>query len=112
MPEAKPKTIPAPQVPKADPKGQSSEGLKPESGLGSRLWKEATKSISPAVLGQWLVGLGGRRFFLALGAGVVSSVLVWYGKITPEIYRDVVLGTVGMYIAGNTFQKVKAQQSG
>ena len=51
--------------------------------------------------------LGGRRFLLSLGAGVVSSILVWYGKISPEIYRDVVLGTVGIYIAGNTFQKTR-----
>ena len=49
--------------------------------------------------------LGGRRFLLTLGAGLVTSILVWHGKISPEIYRDVILGTVGIYIAGNTFQK-------
>lgn len=99
MEETKSEPIPVPQGPKA---GDFAKGL----------WKELTASITPAKLGQWLTSLGGRRFVLALGAGVVTSVLVWYGKITPEIYRDVVLGTVGMYIAGNTFQKVKAQQSG
>lgn len=103
MPEAKPEVIPV-------PKGPDKQATK-EPGLWSRLWKEATKSISPDVLGQWLVSMGGRRFVLAAGAGAITSVLVWYGKITPEIYRDVILGTVGMYIAGNTFQKVKAQQS-
>lgn len=51
--------------------------------------------------------LGGRRFLLSLGAGLVTSVLVWYAKITPEVYRDVILGTVGIYIAGNTFQKTR-----
>lgn len=49
--------------------------------------------------------LGGRKFLLALGCGVVTTVLIWNGKITPEIYRDVVLGTVGIYIAGNAYQK-------
>lgn len=59
--------------------------------------------------------VGGRRFFLTVGAGGVTSILVWYAKITPEIYRDVILGTVGIYIAGNTFQKnseVKAKAKG
>lgn len=54
--------------------------------------------------------VGGRRFFATIGAGVVTSFLVWHGKITPEIYRDVVLGTVGLYIAGNTFQKSRETQ--
>lgn len=106
MDKAEP-VIPVPKGPE-----KQAEPKKAEPGLWSRLWKEATKSISPDVLGQWLVSMGGRRFVLAAGAGVITSVLVWYGKITPEIYRDVILGTVGMYIAGNTFQKVKAQQAG
>ena len=61
--------------------------------------------LSPENIGRWLTSLGGRRFLLSLGAGATSSILVWYSKITPEIYRDVVLGTVGMFIAGTTFQK-------
>lgn len=52
--------------------------------------------------------LGGRRFMLSLGAGVVSSILVWYSKITPEIYRDVIIACVAVYIGGNTWQKTKA----
>lgn len=58
-------------------------------------------------LNRIIVALGGRRFILCLGAGIVSSILVWYAKISPEIYRDVVLGTVGAYIIGNTFQKTR-----
>lgn len=54
---------------------------------------------------KFIAVVGGRRFFATIGAGVVTSYLMWHGKITPEIYRDVVLGTVGLYIAGNTFQK-------
>lgn len=44
--------------------------------------------------------LGGRRFAMAMGAGVVATVLVWYAKITPEAYQWIVLGTVGAYITG------------
>lgn len=56
-------------------------------------------------VGAWISTLGGRRFLLTVGAGVVSSVLVYQGSITPEIYRDVVIATVAAYIAGNTYQK-------
>jgi hypothetical protein len=66
-------------------------------------WFEET--FTPENLAKWLTHLGGRRFILTMVAGLATSVLVWYGKITPEIYRDVIIGTVGIYIAGNTMQK-------
>ena len=28
---------------------------------------------------------GGRRFVLAMGAGITCTVLVWFAKITPEV---------------------------
>jgi hypothetical protein len=68
-----------------------------------RRWFEET--FTPENLSRWLTHLGGRRFILTMVAGLATSVLVWYGKITPEIYRDVIIGTVGIYIAGNTMQK-------
>jgi hypothetical protein len=49
--------------------------------------------------------LGGRRFFLCLGCGAVSTVLVWFAKISGSEYVTLVLGTVGVYTAGNTTQK-------
>jgi hypothetical protein len=54
-----------------------------------------------------LHALGGRRFLLSVGAGAFTTLLCWYGKIDGIIYRDVILGTVGAYIAGNVVQKVK-----
>lgn len=48
---------------------------------------------------------GGRRFILALGSGIVTSVLVWFTKITPEVYQWTIIGTVAAYITGNTVQK-------
>jgi hypothetical protein len=67
--------------------------------------KWISKTLTPENLGRWLTFLGGRRFILTIGAGLVTSVLVWYGKITPEVYRDVIIGTVGIFIAGTTIQK-------
>lgn len=49
--------------------------------------------------------LGGRRFFLTLGCGVVTTGLVWFGKISGEVYATVICATVAAYITGNTAQK-------
>jgi hypothetical protein len=51
--------------------------------------------------------LGGRRFLLCAGCGLVTSLLCWFAKITGEIYAAVIIATVGGYITGNTWQKVK-----
>ena len=49
--------------------------------------------------------IGGRRFFMAMGCGIACTVLVWFGKIDGNIFRDVVIATVAVYIAGNVYQK-------
>lgn len=56
--------------------------------------------------------IGGRRFVMAMGCGIVSTVLVWFGKLTGTEFQMIVLGTVGIYVAGNTTQKVKAPVPG
>ena len=51
--------------------------------------------------------VGGRRFVMTMGCGVACTALVWYAKIDPPIFRDIIIATVAVYIGGNTFQKVK-----
>lgn len=53
--------------------------------------------------------LGGRRFMLSVGVGVVASALQYLGKLDPagNSYMLIILGTVASYITGNTFQKIK-----
>lgn len=46
-----------------------------------------------------------RKFLLSVGIGLVSSYLVYTGKIPPDIYRDIIGFTVGAYIVGNVWQK-------
>jgi len=45
---------------------------------------------------------GGRRFVLAMGAGITTTLLQWFGKIDPagNTYMAVVIGTVAAYITG------------
>lgn len=50
--------------------------------------------------------IGGRRFMMAMGTGITCSVLVWFGKISGEVFQWTVVLTVGAYITGNTVQKV------
>ena len=53
---------------------------------------------------------GGRHFFLALGAVASTTVLQWFGKLDPagSTYAMVIIGIVGVYVAANTTQKIKA----
>lgn len=46
--------------------------------------------------------IGGRRFFMAMGAGITATVLQWFGKLDANgsTYAIIVLGTVGGYITG------------
>ena len=51
--------------------------------------------------------IGGRRFIMSMLVGFTTSVLTYVGKIDGTTYSLVILGTIGAYITGNTFQKVK-----
>lgn len=59
---------------------------------------------------QALETAGGRRFVATMGAGLMTTVLQWFGKLDPAgtTYAAVVIATLGVYIAGNTVQKIKA----
>lgn len=59
-------------------------------------------------LAQRIENAGGRRFVLTLGCGAACTALVWFGRIDGPVFRDIIIGTVAAYIAGNVVQKVKA----
>jgi FtsH-binding integral membrane protein len=54
-----------------------------------------------------LTAFGGRRFLLTMGCGIACTALVWFAKIDASTFRDIIIATVGVYIAGNTYQAVK-----
>lgn len=49
--------------------------------------------------------LGGRRFLLTVAAQLSCNVLVWWGKISDDVYSVVILATVAAYITGNVVQR-------
>lgn len=53
--------------------------------------------------------VGGRRFCLALGASLMTTILQAFGKLDPAgaTYAVVVVGTVGAYITGSTVESIK-----
>lgn len=59
--------------------------------------------------------VGGRRFMLCVGCGLMSSILVWFGKIDSAGYVTLTLGTVGAYITAGAWEArgvAKAQAEG
>ena len=51
--------------------------------------------------------LGGRRFLLAMGSSITTTLLQLFGKLDAagSTYALVVVGTVGAYIAGNVTER-------
>jgi len=56
-----------------------------------------------------LYTLGGRRFLLTIGAGLVTAFLQWFGKLDPSggAFSVVIVATVGAFIAGNVVEGKK-----
>lgn len=58
-----------------------------------------------------LRAMGGRRFILALGAGVTTTLLQAFGKLDPagSTYALVVTATVAAYITGNVAESNRSK---
>lgn len=50
-----------------------------------------------------------RKFILATLTLLAATGMLWLDHLTAILWRDVVLGTVGVYIAGNVAQKATAK---
>ncbi len=56
---------------------------------------------------SWIDKIGGRKYTMTMGCGLVTAGLQWGGKLDPAglAYVAVITATVGAYIAGNVLQK-------
>ena len=63
------------------------------------------------LLGGGIQALGGRRFTLTVGCGLVSTIVLACRLIGEASYVTLILASVGAYIAGNTTQAIKAGKS-
>lgn len=52
-----------------------------------------------------LAWLGGRKFVLAVGCGLITSVMRAANVLSDGGYVTIIMGTVAAYITGNVFQK-------
>ncbi|NVO05650.1 MAG: hypothetical protein HXX19_06785, partial [Rhodoferax sp.] len=57
---------------------------------------------------------GGRRFLLAVGSGVATTALQWFGKLDPQgmAYGITIGATVAAYITGNVQENKHNVQAG
>ena len=65
-------------------------------------------AVTPERFWLWV---GGRRFALTVGAGLVHTLLLLLGKISGEQFVMLTMGTVAVYISGNTYQKVQESKN-
>ena len=50
-----------------------------------------------------------RKFLLASATLAAATAMLYLGELPALLWRDVVLGTVGAYLAANVVQKVQAK---
>lgn len=53
-----------------------------------------------------------RKFILAILGLVVPSILVWFTKISADVYENVLRFTVGAYMLGNVAHEWTVQSGG
>lgn len=53
--------------------------------------------------------VGGRKFVAAMSALLAATLALWFDHIEGLTYRDIVLGTIGVFVTGNVAQKVFAR---
>ena len=56
--------------------------------------------------------VGGRKFMLSLLVVLLSTILVWFMKISEEVFQYTVLVTTTTYVTGNVVQKLIERKEG
>lgn len=60
-------------------------------------------------IADYRVALGGTRFLITVGAGIMDTLLLVFGKIDPSTYMNLTMATVAVFIAGHTTDRFGRQ---
>lgn len=50
--------------------------------------------------------LGGRKFIIVLIALILSSILLWFGKLDGNLYQNLNIATILGFITGNVYESI------
>jgi hypothetical protein len=68
--------------------------------------------MTPESAAAWLKALGGRRFLLTVGCGIVDTILLCAGILPSAEYVTLTLATVAVYVGAGTYQKHSEAKNG
>jgi hypothetical protein len=51
------------------------------------------------------------RFVLCVGCGLITSILLWFGRLSDGSYTAIIMATVGAYVAGGVMESTKAAKA-
>lgn len=61
--------------------------------------------MTPDLIHRWIEAVGGRRFILTIGAGIVNTGLLIGHFLTENTYAQLTMATVAVFIAGASWKK-------
>lgn len=59
---------------------------------------------------EFIARITSRKFILALLSLILSSLLVWFGKIGEGVYSTILVATVGAYLTANVYQSTNTKE--
>lgn len=52
--------------------------------------------------------VGGRRYMMCMGACIACTALLWFGKLDPKNFADIIIWVTGIYVTGNVAQRASS----
>lgn len=65
--------------------------------------------MTPQTIKEYREALGGRRFIMTMGAGVVNTGLFAAGIMDQATYQLLTMATVGAYLAQSVTERIKGK---
>lgn len=55
--------------------------------------------------------LGGRKFIIVLIALILSSILLWFGKLDGNLYQNLNIAIILGFITGNVYESINKNKA-